>query len=129
MHTAYALDATCAAELRVGGNGDGGKWVCAPGPLLRAAGPKCLVYSFGSRLSFDFEDAIHAIAPWCEVHVFDPTPSIADKISASPSVVPSYIHFHTVGLAGPGAVVEIENKRVTVRSLDEIVEQVEKVLG
>jgi hypothetical protein len=120
VHGGNALTTGCASELRVGGNGDGGKWVCAPAALLRAEGPRCLVYSFGSRLSFEFEDAVHALAPQCEIHVFDPTPSLAVTMQRTPEVVPRHVTFHSLGLCGPGAVLEIQGQRVEARTLDAI---------
>ena len=35
----------------------------------------CVVYSFGSNDDFDFEDSLHAVAPHCEILIFDPSGS------------------------------------------------------
>jgi hypothetical protein len=62
---------TCTHERRIGGNGDGPKWVCDP---HRIDPNRCLVYSFGSNNDFSFENAVTAeISAGCEIHTFDPT--------------------------------------------------------
>ena len=35
----------------------------------------CVAYSFGSADNFDFEDFLSAVAPQCEIHIFDPVGS------------------------------------------------------
>jgi Methyltransferase domain len=62
---------TCSHEVRVGGPGDGPKWVCDPHRLLAK---ECLVYSFGCAGNYRFEDGLveELGGPHCEIHVFDP---------------------------------------------------------
>lgn len=61
---------SCPRELRVGGLGDGPKWVCDP-HRLRNLGKDCLVYSVGSAGKYEFEDAVREhVGPDCEIHTF-----------------------------------------------------------
>ena len=80
-------DFSCRLEQKVGGLGDGGKWVCDPHRLMALPSsqpprnhkqsdqpppPNCLVYSVGSHGDFSFEQAVHReIGTHCEVHTFD----------------------------------------------------------
>jgi hypothetical protein len=68
---------TCPHMHRVGGRGDGPKWVCDPHRLRQQT--DCLVYSIGSAGNYMFEDGLVAIVghKHCEFHVFDPNPSYA----------------------------------------------------
>ena len=63
---------TCPHARRVGGRGDGPKWVCDPHRLRKM--PDCLVYSVGSAGNYIFEDGLYDIVGTknCEIHVFDP---------------------------------------------------------
>jgi hypothetical protein len=68
---------TCPHLRRVGGRGDGPKWVCDPHRLKKKQ--DCLVYSIGSKGEYNFEDALVATLGkrHCEIHVFDPNPAYA----------------------------------------------------
>jgi hypothetical protein len=70
-----------------------GKWVCDPFRLgtMRS----CLMYSFGSADTFDFEEGVRGFRSDCEVHIFDPTSSPPPATSGTPP-----LHFHAFGL-GP----------------------------
>eukprot|EP00526_Cylindrotheca_closterium_P010323 CAMPEP_0113634494 /NCGR_PEP_ID=MMETSP0017_2-20120614/17964_1 /TAXON_ID=2856 /ORGANISM="Cylindrotheca closterium" /LENGTH=397 /DNA_ID=CAMNT_0000545201 /DNA_START=204 /DNA_END=1397 /DNA_ORIENTATION=- /assembly_acc=CAM_ASM_000147 len=74
----FEPDFTCAHERRIGGMGDGPKWVCDPHRLMidQAEPDKkkdCLVYSVGSEGNFMFENSIlNEIGKHCEIHTFDP---------------------------------------------------------
>lgn len=83
---------TCDYLTRVGGHGDGGKWICDIHRFAKK--PDCLVYSIGSNGQYEFEEGIQELAyqsllrPWdphyhpteqisrypCEIHIFDPSP-------------------------------------------------------
>jgi|UniRef100_A0A8J9TDA8 hypothetical protein len=65
-------DFTCSHVFRVGGHGDGPKWVCDP-HRLRKKEDDCLVYSFGSNGQYQFEDGLIDLIGHerCEIHVFD----------------------------------------------------------
>lgn len=83
---------TCQHEQRIGGMGDGPKWVCDP---HRIGKNNCLVYSVGSSNQFQFEEHVYSeISKDCEIHTFDPT------IGEHPSNKPDYVHFHPWGVAG-----------------------------
>mmetsp|Transcript_31649 Transcript_31649/g.38757 ORF Transcript_31649/g.38757 Transcript_31649/m.38757 type:complete len:305 (+) Transcript_31649:105-1019(+) len=97
----YDAEFTCLHEMRVGGSGDGGKWVCDP---HRIQNDSCLVYSIGSDGNFKFEMGILEKFPNCEVHIFDPNGEFAENIpnDAQGKLIP-----HTWGLinddvGGPG---------------------------
>ena len=100
---------SCRSEVRVGGLGDGPKFVCDPHNIPNAAtlnwrmieggsddssSKRCLVYSIGSGGNFKFEMGLYDILGknHCEVHVFDGT----DYSSTSPKQMD--IHFHNWGL-------------------------------
>ena len=75
---------TCTTLERLGRSGDGGKWVCDPQHYLQLE--DCVVYSIGSNGDFSFEEAVHAVAPACEIHTMDPAP---------PSdAVPEFLTYH-----------------------------------
>ena len=96
---------TCQHEMRLGGLGDGPKWVCDP---HRIAKDDCLVYSIGSYNNFDFEESVlRDISKNCEIHTFDP------NVGMSPSNKPAGVHFHPWGLA--------QKTRGKMKSLKDIV--------
>jgi hypothetical protein len=69
----FLFDAVTDAKnmVRVGAFGDGGKWVSDPQSLRTGA----VVYAFGASYEISF-DAEMAGLYGCEVHCFDPTPSV-----------------------------------------------------
>lgn len=95
---------SCPNLRRVGGRGDGPKWVCDPHRLVQQ--PDCLIYSIGSRGIYHFEDGIVDVLkandpkattewlPHCEIHVFDPSPEFA----RDNDVERNNIHYHAIGL-------------------------------
>lgn len=67
----FEPDFTCQHERRIGGMGDGPKWVCDPHRLSEKE--DCLIYSVGSEGNFMFETSIQQeIGTNCEIHTFDP---------------------------------------------------------
>lgn len=84
----------CLHAKRIGGRGDGGKWVCDP---HRLRGKKdCLVYSVGSRGEYKFEDGLIDFLGdkrQCEIHVFDPDPKFDREINKDKNIV-----YHSFGL-------------------------------
>ncbi|KAI8804900.1 methyltransferase domain-containing protein [Cladochytrium replicatum] len=94
----------CPYEERLGGFDDGGKWTCSLRSLLPQS-PKCIVYSFGSRLEFDFENSFAKFID-CEIHVFDPTPSLQDRVKQI--TLPKNIQFHSLALTGEEIVLKID---------------------
>jgi hypothetical protein len=117
--TNYEPNFSCGFERRIGGAGDGPKWVCDPHQLLRlseertekgkkaissstgrasdasAKNAGCLVYSVGSRGEFQFELGLQTfLGPgnYCEIHIFD--------VDNYEDVTPKNMnmHFHQWGL-------------------------------
>lgn len=98
---------TCPNLRRVGGRGDGPKWVCDPHRLRTL--PDCLVYSVGSGGLYLFEDGLVDLLlksnstrqqrqkpyPNCEIHVFDPSPDYARQ--SDPET--KNIHYHPWGIS------------------------------
>lgn len=83
----------CPHVTRVGGHGDGPKWICNPQHLRNV--PGCLIYSIGSGGSVEWEDAmVKMLNKSCEIHVFDPNPAY----ERPGDVAGKNIHFHPWGL-------------------------------
>jgi Methyltransferase domain len=93
----------CPQAKRIGGVGDGAKWVCDPHRLVTVAqqrkaagepGPHCIIYSVGSRGNYEFEDGIiNEVGKICEIHVFDFSGDYG-----RPQNKAKNIHFHKWGL-------------------------------
>jgi hypothetical protein len=83
---------SCAAEVRLGVVGDGGKWVCDPN---RVEHSKCLVWSVGSAGDFGFEESIHEELG-CEIHTFD--------MGDYEHLAPSFVNYHQWGLSAVASV-------------------------
>jgi Methyltransferase domain len=98
---------TCPNLRRVGGRGDGPKWMCDPHRLVQYS--DCLIYSIGSFGIYHFEDGLISILkensktvtedddswyPNCEIHVFDPDPNFEREGDAEVN----NIHYHPWGL-------------------------------
>lgn len=62
---------SCDTDYRVGGAGDGAKWVCD----IHTLSPPCRVYSFGLSDFIPFEQDILNLTH-CELFGFDPTPGL-----------------------------------------------------
>jgi hypothetical protein len=60
----------CTFEQRIGGVGDGGKWVCDV-YNIQTNNYVPLIYSFGSNADFSFEQSIKKELPNAEIHTFD----------------------------------------------------------
>ena len=87
----FEPDFTCAHERRIGGMGDGPKWVCDPHRLKKK---DCLIYSVGSEGNFMFENSvIKEIGKHCEIHTFDP------EIQGRPygHLAPTGVNYHNWG--------------------------------
>jgi FkbM family methyltransferase len=122
----FLFDAVIDAKnmVRVGTFGDGGKWVSDPQSL----GTGTVVYSFGAGTEISF-DAEMAGLYGCEVHSFDPTPSLErDFAHCRPGqpVGKGTFSFHAVGL-GPVSLdpekaddLVLEGHKCKVKRLDEI---------
>jgi hypothetical protein len=84
---------TCPYERRVGGHGDGPKWMCDPHRLLDQK--DCLVYSIGSEGNYQFEESLITLlgSTHCEIHVFDP-----GNYARPGDAAKNNIHYHQWGL-------------------------------
>lgn len=117
------LGATCPPGSpfeRLGGDGDGGKWLCA-GSFLNATG--CVIYSVGSNDQWEFEDAMLAETA-CEVHTFDCT-------SPARTRGPRH-HFHPICVGVPREGVQCsygDNCRIFERVRYRSWEQITAALG
>lgn len=106
-------DFSCRMEQRIGGMGDGGKWMCDPMRLpvvakmreekLGSEGKQgCLIYSVGSEGNFMFEDGVRDLlgVDACEIHIFDPG-AYGKKMGEKENMF-----YHAIGLGpsyGPGS--------------------------
>eukprot|EP01135_Chromosphaera_perkinsii_P003946 Nk52_evm13s263 gene=Nk52_evmTU13s263 len=100
--TAWEAEISCPEEMRLGLIGEGGKWLCDPERLLGGGQRKCLVYSVGSNNEYGFEESIHQLYPYCEIHTFDhtvenPTP-------------PGFVKYHKWGVSGTDGPVDADGK-------------------
>ncbi|CAJ0564306.1 unnamed protein product, partial [Mesorhabditis spiculigera] len=68
FYNVLALEAICPSKIRVGGLGDGGKWVCNPWKLAK----NCVVYSLGLNDVVVFEEELQKIATnSCKIYGYD----------------------------------------------------------
>uniref|UniRef100_A0A7S2EJ57 Methyltransferase domain-containing protein n=1 Tax=Ditylum brightwellii TaxID=49249 RepID=A0A7S2EJ57_9STRA len=112
-------DFTCPHELRVGGTGDGPKWVCDPHRIVEYyqnhpsnnENDGCLIYSVDNHIlksgnPFSFELAIQGIVGVglqnCEIHVFDPHYNKDDHMeyTNANNEIPKGIILHPWGIEG-----------------------------
>jgi len=89
----YEPSFSCAGEMRIGSQGDGGKWVCDPLRIAAKAARSepCIVYSVGSRGDYAFESGVRtSISDACEIHTIDQSPwsNYTDKAP------PDFVHYH-----------------------------------
>jgi FkbM family methyltransferase len=122
----FLFDAVIDAKnmVRVGSFGDGGKWVSDPESLRTGT----IVYSFGAGDDISF-DAEMAGLYGCEVHCFDPTPSVERDFARCRPGQPvgnGRFWFHAVGL-GPVSQdpyqadeLVLEDEKCKVKRLSEI---------
>ena len=106
----YQPTFTCQHERRIGGLGDGPKWVCDPHRIPRDS---CLVYSIGSNNDFSFEQSVlNEISDKCEIHTFDPT------TGKNPSNKPPSVHFHPWAV---GSKTEVNKLGWEVKTIQDII--------
>ncbi|OQV14885.1 hypothetical protein BV898_10917 [Hypsibius exemplaris] len=70
---------------------DGCYWVCLDHLRIAASRKNCLVYSFGIRTDWSFDDAMHHLG--CEVHSFDPSTGLISHRRAARH------WFHNLGIS------------------------------
>jgi Methyltransferase domain len=98
----------CRFLRRIGGLGDGPKWICDPHRITKAVKQRrgvdnkkadCLVYSVGSNGDFTFENGLQQFlenGSICEVHTFD----FGDFHLKAENYAHLNIHYHQWGLKG-----------------------------
>lgn len=107
----------CPFAERLGKQGDGGKWICNINSLQSSG---CVVYSLGLFDNDEFERAVHAVAPGCEIHSFDPTPSEISKFHMDEKLAAYGAHFHHFGVTGTGEDINIEDTLVPTKTLKDV---------
>ena len=75
------MGTTCINVVRIGGSGDGGKFMCLDGTSRK----NCIVYSLGSRLDFSFEESLLEVLD-CEVFTFDCTVGNPGHVSVNQKI-------------------------------------------
>jgi hypothetical protein len=133
---------TCPFLEKIGGLGEGAKWMCDIGRLAaqverrrqKAAkqsnsdpdAKHCLIYSIGSNGDYKFEDAVvDTLGQLCEIHVFD-----IDDFDRGAENANRGIIFHKWGLASSYS--SVNNKEVTQLGSNVIThtfQEIKKLLG
>ena len=96
----YEPSFSCDFEMRLGLQGEGGKWICDPNKLAvqAAAESSCLIYSIGSHGQYDFEAAVHGeISPKCEIHTID----MKNWTRYTNEAPPPYVNYHIYTVGNP----------------------------
>jgi hypothetical protein len=128
----FEPDFTCLYEERVGGNGDGPKWVCNPQRLNEISierhsdlGHGCLIYSFGNPGDFSFEEGMaqfflddtgdnNFLSHSCEIHMFD----VDDYSKTLPDKYKDIIHIHRWGLKSSST--PTNDRALSIYSIDDV---------
>ena len=101
--------------------GDGPKHVCGVDAIKKRT--QCLVYSFGSNGVVDFETAIKARLPNCEIHTFDPFIHLASREHKLRQVTNaqqrSILTYHNLGLVGDGQKLSFKNEMLPSATFNE----------
>ena len=77
-----SLTALCAKQRRFGGAGDSGWTLCVDRRAMHVR-DRCVIFSFGVGFDAAFDLDAATRLPWCEVHMFDPTPQVVEVLSGS----------------------------------------------
>ena len=113
---------TCPVHRRYGGIPDGGKTMCDPKCTLNRT--SCLVYSFGVADNCHFEHQLWKEHPNCELHLFDPTPSVSNNFNGrnicNRPAGDTRMYFHPWGLGGYEKSVVLERQRVNLSPLSDV---------
>ena len=84
----------------------------------------CLVYSFGVADNCHFEHQLWKEHPNCELHLFDPTPSVSNNFNGrnicNRPAGDTRMHFHPWGLGGYEKSVVLETQRVNLSPLSDV---------
>ena len=83
----------CPSMRRIGGDGDGGKWICGMDQLT--SDRPCIIYSIGSDNNFLFEEDIYTSTS-CQVWTFDCTTE-----GFMPEYIRDRVFFHPICVGDP----------------------------
>jgi len=115
-------DYSCEDTALVGHHfDDGAKYICNLHWLHRQRRP-CVYYSFGVNGEIEFEAELVDLLPTCEMHAFDPTPSVRTGPSAK-RLGDMGVHYHAWGLAGDNGTIELEATAVEAMTLGAVRER------
>ncbi|XP_013380977.1 methyltransferase-like protein 24 [Lingula anatina] len=103
----------CRERVRAGNIDEGGWEVCLD-PPFNIKRNQCLVYSFGIKNDWSFDDFM--VEKGCEVHSFDPTIGREDYQRHT------HNYFHNLGLDGIDGLKLIKKQNVSVKKLSSIMD-------
>lgn len=114
-------DYSCADVILVGHHFyDGGKYICNLHKLqTHHPTRECLYYSFGVNGEIEFERELVKLLPDCEMHAFDPTPSVVGGPSAQ-ELPELGVTFHPWGLSDVDGTINLEETAVDAFKLSTI---------
>ena len=116
----YQQDFSCKHERKIGGIGEGAKWVCDPHRIPRSQSTyehlvlngqrnqnsvenpsRCLVYSIGNKGNMQFEYGLRDIIgkQVCEIHIFD-SPQYIESYKLLIGLQDEFVFFHPWTLKG-----------------------------
>lgn len=114
-------DYSCEDVIFVGHHfGDGGKYICNVHWIRhRPEGRPCVYYSFGVNGEINFERELVHVLPGCDMHAFDPTPTVVGGASVW-ELENMNINYHPWGLSDTDSTIRLEATDVTALTLDTI---------
>jgi FkbM family methyltransferase len=113
LHFWEARDGAACRErggrvVRYGGADDGSWPTCVtPSLLAAAARHQCVVYAFGVGYDYRWDAALAAAHAGCQVHSFDPTPSVIARMADAQ--LPPNMQFHAWGIAHQSSSATLQN--------------------
>ena len=88
----------CISTVKIGAPrilGNGAKYICNPHKIQKP----CLIYSFGVNEDISFElDFLDYVVATCEIHTFDPAPSVYENTVLLERMKEAGIYFHPHGI-------------------------------
>lgn len=106
-----SLQILCRRVVRLGSLADGGWDMC--GDFKYKPRSNCLVYSFGIKDDFSFDDDCSTRYK-CEVHSFDPSTGKTDHMHSK------NVYFHNVGLSNKNNMIKVKGVNWRMRTLKTI---------
>jgi len=97
----------CPDARRLGSGSAEGGWLVCNNNNQQQQQPsrECVVYSFGIKDDFSFDEAIHNSGGGCEIHGFDPSP-YGLKSKPKYEAIGPRAHYHSMGLGVPDGTVQ-----------------------